>query len=77
MTTPSDIKKWIEENLSLSQATVDGDGHHFEATVICPAFKGKNMLQRHRMVYEALGDRMKVDIHALSLKVFTAEEISG
>jgi acid stress-induced BolA-like protein IbaG/YrbA len=75
MTTPEDIKIWIEENLAESQASVEGDGQHFEATVICPAFVGKNMLQRHRMVYEALGDRMKSQIHALSLKALAPNEI--
>jgi acid stress-induced BolA-like protein IbaG/YrbA len=74
MTTPEDIKVWIEENLPASQATVSGDGHHFEADVVCKDFAGKNMLERHRMVYQALGDRMKSEIHALSLKTYTPEE---
>ncbi|WP_423063954.1 BolA family protein [Candidiatus Paracoxiella cheracis] len=74
MITPENIKKWIESNLANSQVHANGDGHHFEAIVICPEFAGKNMLARHRMVYDALGDRMKVDIHALSLKTLTPEE---
>jgi len=66
--TPENIKQWIEQNLPQAKAEVSGDGVHFEATVICPTFAGKNMLTQHRMVYEALGDKMKQAIHALSLR---------
>ena len=73
--TADDIKRWIEENLSESHVVFsEGDGHHFEAVVLSSAFEGKNKVARHRMVYGALGDRMKNDIHALSLKTFTPEE---
>ena len=74
MITPENIKTWIEANLANSQVHATGDGHHFEAIVIHAAFAGKNMLARHRMVYDALGERMQADIHALSLKTFTPEE---
>ena len=66
--SPENIKQWIEAGLPNAKAEVTGDGVHFEATVICAAFAGKNMLAQHRMVYEALGDKMKQDIHALSLR---------
>jgi len=66
--TPDDIKQWIEVGLTNAQASVTGDGRHFEATVICPDFAGKDMLVQHRMVYAALGERMQNAIHALSLK---------
>lgn len=65
--SPQNIKQWIEAGLPNAIAEVSGDGVHFEAKVICPAFAGKSMLIQHRMVYEALGDKMKQDIHALSL----------
>ena len=74
MVTPENIKTWIESNLANSQVTVTGDGHHFEATVICPDFAEQSMLVRHRLVYQALGNRMKADIHALSLKTWTHQE---
>jgi len=70
--TPENIKQWIEENLPQAKAAVTGDGVHFEAVVICPAFTGKSMLAQHRMVYEALGDKMKQAIHALSLQTRSA-----
>lgn len=68
MVTHEQIKVWIEQGLPNSQATVEGDGHHFDAIVICPDFAGKPMLKQHRMVYEALGDKMQSLIHALSIK---------
>lgn len=75
MVTPQEIKQWIEAGLAESQVTIDGDGHHFDATIVCPAFAGKNSIQRHRMVYAALGDKMKVTIHALSFKTLTPDEV--
>jgi len=74
MMTPEQIKIWIEEGLPNAKAEVDGDGHHFEALVICDAFADKKTIVRHRMVYDALGDHMKADIHALSLRTLTTEE---
>ena len=74
MVTPQDIKGWIEQSLAESRVEIDGDGHHFDAVIVCPGFDGKNSIQRHQMVYGALGDRMKSDIHALSMKTFTPSE---
>jgi len=44
-----------------------GGGGHYIVTVVSPDFAGKSLLERHRMVYEALGTRMHEDIHALAL----------
>lgn len=77
MITPEQIKVWIEAGLPESAAKVSGDGHHFEAVVICPAFVSKTKLQRHRLVYAALGQRMQTDIHALSLQTLTPEEVNS
>ncbi len=74
MVTPREIKGWIEQNLADSQVEIDGDGHHFEAVIVCPDFAGKSRIQQHQMVYAALGDRMKSEIHALSMKTLTPEE---
>ncbi len=73
MVTPNDIKQWIEQGLPGAQAEVTGDGVHFEAKVVYADFAGKNMLQQHRMVYEALGNKMAAAIHALSLRTVIAE----
>ncbi|MBS0349902.1 MAG: BolA/IbaG family iron-sulfur metabolism protein [Proteobacteria bacterium] len=75
MVTPEQIKIWIESGLPDSVVDVAGDGHHFEAKIICPIFSGKSMLQRHRLVYQTLGVRMEQEIHALSLKTSTPEEV--
>ena len=74
MVTAEDVKNWIEQGLPNCSATVEGDGHHFEAVIVCSDFTGKKTMERHRMVYAALGDRMRQDIHALSLKTLTPTE---
>jgi acid stress-induced BolA-like protein IbaG/YrbA len=75
MVTPEQIKAWIEVGLPESTAEVTGDGHHFEAVVISLAFAEKNKVQRHRLVYTALGQRMQSEIHALSIQTFTPDEV--
>ena len=71
MATPEDIKKWIEQNLVESKVEISGDGRHFDAVIVCAGFAGKTRIQQHQMVYAALGDRMKDDIHALSMRTMT------
>ena len=58
-----------------SEVTVVGDGQHFEAVIVCADFEGKSLIQRHKMVYSVLGDKMKSDIHALSMKTLTPAEL--
>jgi acid stress-induced BolA-like protein IbaG/YrbA len=53
---------------------VAGDGHHFEAVIVSPVFRGKSRVQQHQLVYRALGDRMREEIHALSIQTFTPED---
>lgn len=77
MMQPQTIKELIEAGLEGSSAEVDGDGHHFEAVIVCPAFAGKSMIQQHQMVYQALGDKMKAEIHALSMRTLTPEEFEA
>ena len=73
--TPSEIQIMLESQLPECSATVVSDDNtHFEATVICSAFQGKRALQRHQMVYGALGDKVGGDIHALSIQAFTPDE---
>lgn len=69
------IAALIEAGLPSAEARVASpDGTHFSAIVICAAFNGKRSLQRHQMVYRALGDSMASDIHALSFKTYTPDE---
>jgi acid stress-induced BolA-like protein IbaG/YrbA len=74
MVTPQDIQRWISEKLPCDFIEVDGDGQHFESTIVSPEFTGKRSLARHQLVYQALGERMHAQIHALSMKTFSPEE---
>lgn len=74
MVTPEDIKNYIEKGLPCEHIQVAGDGHHFEAVIVSSEFGGKNMVQQHQLVYKALGDRMREEIHALSMKTLTPEQ---
>jgi BolA protein len=49
-------------------------GGHWQLTIVSEAFRGKNAVARHRMIYEALGDLMKRDIHALKIEAFAPEQ---
>lgn len=65
----------LVEKLPDCRAVVEGaDGEHFQAEVCSAAFVGKNRVQQHQLVYAALGDHMKRDIHALQLRTFTPEQ---
>ena len=74
VTNPEQIKNWIEESLPCEHVEVRGDGQHFEAVIVSPAFRGKSRVQQHQLVYSALGERMRADIHALSMKALTPED---
>ena len=55
----------------------ESGGGHFAVSIVADAFAGKSRLQRHRMVYEALGDAMQTEIHALSIKAATPSELAS
>lgn len=74
--TPEQIKKYIADGLTCSHLEVEGDGQHFTAVIVSDAFVGKRLIQRHQIVYAALGDRMREEIHALSMKTLTPEEFA-
>jgi acid stress-induced BolA-like protein IbaG/YrbA len=75
--TPSEIETWLRQGLACDFVRVEGDGHHFEAVIVSEAFLGKSRIEQHQVVYGALGERMKADIHALSIRTLTPEEWSG
>jgi acid stress-induced BolA-like protein IbaG/YrbA len=77
MPTPDQIRSYIAEKLDCQHLQVTGDGTHFEALIVCDAFEGKRTLERQRMVYAALGDRMREEIHALSMQTRTPAEYGG
>ena len=74
MVTPESIQASILDNMACDTVEVAGDGHHFEALIVSAAFRGLSRIQRHRLVYTALGDRMREEIHALSMTTQTPEE---
>lgn len=71
--TPENVRDFILQGLPCQHIQVDGDGRHFDAVIVSSEFAGKGMLQRHKQVYQVLGDRME-KIHALSMKTFTPEQ---
>ncbi len=74
MVSAQDVKGYIEQGLECQHVQVLGDdGQHFEAIIVSSLFAGKNMVQQHQLVYKALGDRMRQEIHALSMRTFTPE----
>ena len=69
------IEEAIRGAIDCSHVDVRGDdGVHFEALIVSPAFAGLNRVRRHQMVYAALGDRMREEIHALSMHTLSPEE---
>jgi acid stress-induced BolA-like protein IbaG/YrbA len=74
MVTPEDIERYLADGLDCERITVQGDGHHFEAIIVSQAFEGLRPVARHQKVYGVLGDRMRQEIHALSMKTLTPAE---
>ncbi|MEK6663725.1 MAG: BolA/IbaG family iron-sulfur metabolism protein [Pseudomonadota bacterium] len=74
MVTPEQVQHYITAGLKCDHIEVNGDGRHFDAIIVSPEFSGKNMVQQHQRVYQILGDRMREEIHALSMKTFSPED---
>lgn len=75
MLTAAQLQSYITQHLACEFIKVSGDdGTHFEAVLVSSAFVGKSMVQQHQLVYAALGDRMRVEIHALSMQTYTPEQ---
>jgi BolA protein len=88
MDTPELIVRRVREHLSAESVEIEdqshlhaghagaaGGGGHYEVTIVASCFKGLNTLARHRLVYEAVGDLMKKEIHALSIQAYNTEEL--
>jgi acid stress-induced BolA-like protein IbaG/YrbA len=72
--TPEEVRSFIAAGLACQQLEVEGDGQHFFATIVSAEFEGLPRVRRHQRVYAALGDRMREQIHALSMKTLTPAE---
>ena len=88
MDTPEVIVSRLREHLSAESVEIEdqshlhaghagaaGGGGHYEVTIVASCFRGLNTLARHRLVYEAVGELMKKEIHALSIQAYSAEEL--
>jgi acid stress-induced BolA-like protein IbaG/YrbA len=74
MLLPETVKNYIAAGLQCDHIEVEGDGQHFYATIVSPEFRGLIMVKQQQKVYAVLGDRMKSEIHALSMKTYTPEK---
>jgi acid stress-induced BolA-like protein IbaG/YrbA len=77
MVTPESIEISIAAGIDCESVQVVGDGQHFQALVVSAKFAGKSRVQRHQMVYAALGERMREEVHALSMMTLTPEEFAA
>ena len=75
--TPVEVERYIAQGLACEHLQVEGDGRHFFATIVSRDFEGKTRVARHQRVYQALGDRMREQIHALSMKTLTPAEFAA
>ena len=75
--TPQQVRDYIAAGLPCSHLEVEGDGRHFFATIVSAEFEGLSRVRRHQRVYAALGERMREEIHALSMKTLTPAEFSS
>ncbi len=72
---PNEVKKLLTAQINCQHIEVHGeDQRHYEALLVSEDFTGMIKIKRHRMIYQALGDHMIEDIHALSIKAYTPEE---
>ena len=75
MLSAAQLESYITQGLACDFIQVIGDdGTHFDAVIVSPAFEGKRMVQQHQLVYAALGDRMRSEIHALGMKTYTPQQ---
>ncbi|MES2958341.1 MAG: BolA family protein [Pseudomonadota bacterium] len=72
--SPDEVRSFIAAGLACEHLEVEGDGRHFFATIVAAEFEGRSRVARHQRVYAALGDRMREQIHALSMKTLTPAE---
>ncbi len=75
--TPQQVQDFIAAGMACERLLVDGDGRHFFATIVSAEFEGLPRVRRHQRVYAALGDRMREQIHALSMQTLTPAEYAA
>ncbi|HTP98744.1 MAG TPA: BolA family protein, partial [Casimicrobiaceae bacterium] len=71
---PESIRASLLAGLPCEHVEVRGDGTHFEAVIVSKAFEGLSRIKQHQLVYAALGERMREEVHALSMRTLTPEQ---
>ena len=71
---PSHLQVKDQSHLHAGHAGAQDGMGHFEVTIVAEGFEGKSRIERHRLVYEALGGLMQTDIHALKINAFSPAE---
>jgi acid stress-induced BolA-like protein IbaG/YrbA len=73
--TAEQLQQLIAAGLPCEHIEVSGDGRHWSAVIVSPAFEGLRLIARHKRVYDTLGARIQNDeVHALSMKTHTPAE---
>lgn len=72
---PSKIEVRDDSQRHAGHEGAKGGGGHFVVSIVSPKFQGKSSVQRHQMIYQALGEMMKQEIHALGIQAFAPDEI--
>ena len=75
--TAAEVQSFIAQGLACEHLEVEGDGRHFFATIVSSEFEGTSRIKRHQRVYGALGDRMREQIHALSMALAIDPRAAG
>jgi acid stress-induced BolA-like protein IbaG/YrbA len=74
MVTAESIEQSIAAGLDCLHIEIVGDGQHWQALIVSRAFEGLSRVRQHQLVYRALGDRMREEIHALSMTTLTPQQ---
>lgn len=72
--SPESLEVVDESHLHAGHAGARSGGGHFAITIVSPRFSGLPTMKRHRLIYDALGDMMRQEIHALSIRAFAPDE---
>jgi stress-induced morphogen len=75
--TPSDLIRFIKEKLTDANVEINdlaGDNDHYSATITSRSFVGKNRIEQHQLVHDALKDKLGTELHALTIKTITPKE---
>jgi acid stress-induced BolA-like protein IbaG/YrbA len=73
--TADELKAIISSQLKCEHIELEGDGQHWYATIVAAEFEGKRLIQRHKLVYATLGEKIQTnEVHALSMKTYTPQE---